>query len=83
MTIHTSRTVRIARYIALPIVSAGIIGGAAVGMASMANAATPESATNTSYSAPVQAQPAPNAQPGHRWHTGVHHIPTLQPTSVQ
>ena len=30
----------IARYIALPIVSAGIIGGAALGLAGMANAAT-------------------------------------------
>ena len=30
----------IARYIALPIVSAGILGGAALGLAGMANAAT-------------------------------------------
>ena len=32
-------TARIARYIALPVVSAGIIGGAALGMAGLANAA--------------------------------------------
>ena len=38
MTTTITRT--FARYIALPIVSAGIIGGAALGMAGMANAAT-------------------------------------------
>ena len=38
MTI-TTITHRIARYIALPIVSAGLIGGAVLGMAGMANAA--------------------------------------------
>ena len=32
---------RIGRYVALPVVSAGIIGGAALGLAGMANAATP------------------------------------------
>jgi len=39
MTTNITRTV--GRYIALPIVSAGIIGGAALGLAGMANAATP------------------------------------------
>jgi hypothetical protein len=33
-------TARIARYIALPVVSAGIVGGAALGLAGMANAGT-------------------------------------------
>ena len=47
-------------------------------------AATPAPAgTDSSYSAPVQAHPAPNAQPGHRWHTGMHHLVTLQPTAVK
>ena len=31
----------VVRYVALPVVSAGIIGGAALGLAGMANAATP------------------------------------------
>jgi hypothetical protein len=39
MTTNITRT--FGRYIALPIVSAGIIGGAALGLAGMANAATP------------------------------------------
>ena len=39
MNINSSR--RFVRYFALPVVSAGIIGGAALGMAGMANAATP------------------------------------------
>ena len=47
MTIHTSRTIRIARCVALPVVSARIMDRGAVG------------------------------------HTGVHHIPTLPPTSVR
>lgn len=54
MTIHTSRTIRIARYIAFPGVSAH-----------------------------VEAAPAPDAQPGHRRHSAVHHVPTLQPTAVR
>jgi hypothetical protein len=37
-TMHTTR--RFARCIALPIVSAGILGGAALGLAGMANAGT-------------------------------------------
>jgi hypothetical protein len=32
---------RLARYVALPVVSHGIIGGAAIGLAGMANAGTP------------------------------------------
>ena len=38
----------IARYIALPIVSAGILGGAALGLAGMANAATTITQNSTS-----------------------------------
>lgn len=41
MTIITTKiTSNLARYIALPIVSAGIAGGAALGMATAANATT-------------------------------------------
>ena len=66
-----------ARYIALPIVSAGIIGGAALGMAGMAGAATQTQPSGPGYSyAPV---PAPQAQPGWHGHHGVNHIEHLVP----
>jgi hypothetical protein len=69
----------IARYIALPIVSAGIVGGAALGLAGMANAATPTAPSGPGYSyAPsVKAKPAPEAMPGARNHDGVWHINAL------
>ena len=69
----------IARYIALPVVSAGIFGGAALGLAGMANAATPTEPTGPGYSyAPsVKAMPAPEAKPGWRNHHGVWHINAL------
>jgi hypothetical protein len=74
-----------ARYIALPVVSAGIIGGAALGMAGMANAATstPPTGPGYSYAPRVTAHPAPQAQPGARWHRGTHHIADLQPSAVR
>ncbi|MFI5508603.1 hypothetical protein ACIA48_14115 [Mycobacterium sp. NPDC051804] len=52
---------RIARFIALPIMSVGIIGAAAVGMAGMANAATSTAphGPGYSYSPVVKANPAP------------------------
>ncbi|MDT5102157.1 MAG: hypothetical protein QOC76_5894 [Mycobacterium sp.] len=69
----------IARYVALPIVSAGIFGGAALGLAGMANAATPTVASGPGYSyAPsVKAKPAPEAKPGWRNHKGIRHINAL------
>jgi hypothetical protein len=69
----------IARYIALPIVSAGIFGGAALGLAGMANAATPTAPSGPGYSyAPsVKAKPAPEAKPGWRNHKGIWHINAL------
>ena len=67
----------IARYIALPIVSAGILGGAALGLAGMANAATTttQNGTGTSIvtSPDTYAKPAPSAMPGWRHHHGVGH----------
>ncbi len=70
---------RFARYIALPAVSAGIIGGAALGLAGAANAAT--------YSAPSAAarrgkpgRPVPTRPPmrfrRHNWHHGIHGQPS-------
>jgi hypothetical protein len=79
MTTNITRS--LARYIALPIVSAGIIGGAALGMAGMANAATQTqpSGPGHSYSPAVKAHPAPQAQPGWHGHHGVNHIEHLVP----
>jgi hypothetical protein len=57
-----------ARYIALPIVSAGILGGAALGLAGMANAGvtTTQNGPNVSIVATpdTHAAPAPIATPG-------------------
>ena len=64
----------IARYIALPIVSAGIIGGAALGLAGMANAATTTTQDSTGVSIVTSpdtyATPALDAMPGWRHHHG-------------
>ena len=72
----------IARYIALPIVSAGIIGGAALGMAGMANAATSVASDprpGIVATPDVKAHPAPDAVPGWHNHHGVWHVEALQP----
>ena len=64
MTTNTF-TKTIAR-IALPVVSAGLIGGAALGMAGMANASTSTqpSGPGYSYAPTVKAHPAPSAPTG-------------------
>ena len=63
--------------IALPIVSAGILGGAALGLAGMANASvtTTQNGPDASIVATpdTHARPAPNAIPGWRFHHGVGH----------
>ena len=63
-----------ARYIALPVVSAGILGGAALGLAGMANATTTvtQNGPNASiFTSPdTYAKPAPNAIPGWHHHHG-------------
>jgi hypothetical protein len=68
-----------AGHIALPVLSAGIVGGAALGLAGMANAATPTVASGPGYSyAPsVEAKPAPESKPGRRNHKGIRHINAL------
>jgi hypothetical protein len=79
MTTNITRT--FARYFGLPIVSAGIIGGAALGMAGMANAATPTqpSGPGHSYAPIVKAHPAPEAQPGWNGRHGVNRIERMVP----
>jgi hypothetical protein len=69
------------RIFALPIVSAGIIGGAALGLAGAASAATTDVQQPNIVATPeVKAHPAPDAQPGWHWHHGVHHLADLQPS---
>ncbi|OBB00041.1 hypothetical protein A5662_14820 [Mycobacteriaceae bacterium 1482268.1] len=65
-----------ARYLVLLTVGGSVLGGAAVGLASMANAAAPTSPSGPGYSyAPsVKAKPAPEAKPGWRNHHGIWHI---------
>jgi hypothetical protein len=73
MTTNIARS--FARYIALPVVSAGILGGAALGLAGMANATTTvtQNGPNASIvtSPDTYAKPAPNAIPGWYYHHGV------------
>ena len=75
---NTTITRRMARYIALPLMSAGIIGGAALGMAGMANAApTTPNGPGYSFSPAVKA---PSAAAGHtHHHSGVTHIAGMVP----
>jgi hypothetical protein len=69
-----------ARYLAILVGSAGIIGGAALGLSGAANAATTDAhQPNTVATPSVKAHPAPEAMPGWHWHRGVHHIEHLQP----
>jgi hypothetical protein len=72
-----------ARYIALPVVSAGILGGAALGLAGMASATTTvtQNGPNASIvtSPDTYAKPAPNAIPGWRHHHGVGRLSMLNP----
>ena len=76
-----TNTRRFARYLALPIVSAGIIGGAALGLAGTASAADTDVRPPHIVATPnVKAHPAPDAMPGHIWHHGVWHLGDLQPS---
>jgi predicted short-subunit dehydrogenase-like oxidoreductase (DUF2520 family) len=63
--------------IALPIVSAGVLGGAALGLAGMASAQTTtvDHSTGTAIvsSPDTYAKPAPNVKPGWRHHHGIGH----------
>jgi hypothetical protein len=78
---NTNATTRsFARYFALPIVSAGIIGGAALGLAGAASAADTDVRPPHIVATPdTKAHPAPEATPGGHWHHGIHHLQDLQP----
>lgn len=60
------------RYIALPAISAGILGGAALGLAGMAHAGTysyqPTPRPGIVAKPETKAQPPVIVMPGHRWH---------------
>jgi hypothetical protein len=67
---------------------AGIIGGAALGLAGAASAAS--AANNADVRPPdvvatpdVKAHPAPQAVPGARWHEGVYQVEVLQPGYIR
>jgi hypothetical protein len=68
----TTITRRFVRYIALPAVSAGILGGAAIGLAGMANAGTysyePTPRPGIVATPNTIARPPVVVMPGHRWH---------------
>ena len=71
MTTRISRS--LARYIALPAVSAGILGGAALGLAGMANAGTypthdPSPRPGIVATPNTIARPPVVVVPDHRWH---------------
>jgi len=72
------------RIFALPIVAAGIIGGAALGLAGTAGAVTADVQQPNIVAVPsVKAHPAPELQPGWYWHHGVHHLAELQPSYIR
>lgn len=65
---------RIARYIAVPV----FVGGAALGLAGMAGAATYSQPADPHFNAPsVTAHPAPGAHPGWYNHHGMHRLQNL------
>ena len=68
-----------ARYLVLLTVGGSLLGGAAVGLAGMASAATTNGPTGPGYSyAPsVKAKPAPEAKPGWHNHKGIAHVNVL------
>ena len=78
-------TTRFARYFALPIVSAGIIGGAALGLAGAANAADNADVRGPDVVATpnVRAHPAPEVLPGAFWHRGIYQVDVLQPGYIR
>ncbi|OBK72776.1 hypothetical protein [Mycobacterium sp. 1274761.0] len=79
------KTRPLARYSALLIVAAGLIGGAALGLTGAANAAN-----NTDVRPPdvvatpdVKAHPAPEVMPGSHWHQGIHQHDVSRPGGIR
>ena len=70
----------IIRRIVTPVLSAGFIGAAALGLAGAANAAAVVPQPNIVAVPQTKAQPAVNASPGYWWHR--HHPSLLDPTSA-
>jgi hypothetical protein len=77
--INTTIAGRITRYIALPAVSAGIIAGAAIGLASVANASDVRPPDIVAIPQ-TTADPAANAYPGGWWDR--HHPSLLNPSTA-
>ncbi|EHB55235.1 Dyp-type peroxidase family protein [Mycolicibacterium rhodesiae JS60] len=69
----------VARYLALPILSAGIIGGA-LGVAGAASAAEAAPQPGIVATPQVHAKPAAEASPGYWWHR--HHPSLLDPRAA-
>ena len=69
---------KFARFIAIPVASAGMIGAAALGLAGMANASTTTTQTSTGSeivaTPDTHATPAHTVMPGWRHHHGVGHL---------
>jgi hypothetical protein len=76
---------RFAHFFALPIVSAGIVGIAALGLAGTASAANNSDVRPPDVVATpdAKAHPAPEAMPGWRWHHGIHQVEVLQPGYIR
>lgn len=73
----------IIRKIALPVVSAGVLGGAALGLAGMASASPayhPEPRPGIVAVPEIKAPPAPEVRPGGHWHHGMYQVQALQPS---
>ena len=69
-----------ARYLVLLTVGGSLLGGAAVGLAGMASAATTTNGPTGpgySYAPSVKAKPAPTQAPGWHNHHGIWHIKAL------
>lgn len=78
---NTNITRRIVRSFALPVLSAGVIGTAALGLAGVANAGTYTQPQPGVVAAPsVKAHPAPSAMPGTHHHNRIVHVMNLEPS---
>jgi hypothetical protein len=73
-------SLNLARTFALSVASAGVIGGAAIGMAGTTGAATIQpTVPGHFYSPGVKAHPAPQAMPGWHGHHGAWRIRHFEP----